>query len=474
MRRLATIRAGAVCGLLALAAGTTGCGTERGPAPGASPTDPCRGLALPESEHFVTNGLCARAVATAQGRLRQISFAPNGDLFGVTRQGAVRRYRDQDGNGVFDPGTEDVVDWSHTGGNGNNIHIDAAGGFAYAGSPDGVVRWAYAEDLDRAGPPEDVVVGQPSAGDHALHTVHVYQGWLYVHSGSEGDASAPMSPRYDTERSLLKRFELSKLRSGEPFHWSTDGEVFAVGLRNMVGFTQDAAGRLYGVDNGLDGALYRGEDVEHDNPGEPVVRLDLGSAHGSPFCFTAQRIVLPGGAGVVRPGTPLATEVADLDNPHDDAWCAENARPPETFLQAHSAPLDLAFFDGPAGALPERWRGGAFVAVHGSWERRPSTGYQVLWIAFDAQGHAGMPTSTEASTTFPHEIVFGRGTSAGPVEGQWSWSAGGTGESLVRPVGVAVSPTDGALYVSSDNAPVFEGPEDVENGALYRIGEKRD
>src|SRR5437899_1772936 len=81
-------------------------------------------------------------------------------------------------------------------GNGNNCHVDAAGGYLYAGTPDGVKRWPYAAGMQNGGAGEDVVVGQPGNGNHPKHTVHVYDGYLYVHSGSSGNASDPMSPAY--------------------------------------------------------------------------------------------------------------------------------------------------------------------------------------------------------------------------------------------------------------------------------------
>jgi glucose/arabinose dehydrogenase len=161
---------------------------------------------------------------------------------------------------------------------------------------------------------------------------------------------------------------------------------------------------------------------------------------------------------VVPPGTQLVNEIYPITGV-DDAWCAANSMKPATFVQAHSAPLDIVFFDdAPTGALPERWRGGAFVSFHGSWDRNPPTGFKVVWIPFDASGNAPMPTSTTTDTTFPYEVVLGGGNASGPADGDWSWSAGDDGEGP-RPVGVAVGPVDGALYIASDSG-----------GYIYRVG----
>jgi len=420
--------------------------------------DPCRGVALPSDQHFVAPGLCASAVAFDQEGLRQITFAANGDLIGVRTSGDVVRFRDDDGDGSF-AGSREISVLGDTGGNGNNAHLDEQNGLLYAGSPDGVVRWPYTAATMTLGTPEPVVVNQPSNGTHPYHTVHVYDGWLYVHSGSANNLVAPASPEYDTERAVLKRFRLSDFASGAPFDWA-QGELVASGLRNMVGYARSPEGTLFGVVNGIDDLQYGGEDVHLDNPGEPLVRLEPGSAHGYPFCFTAQNISLASGA--MPPGTQLASTVSGFSNPHDDTWCQQNSEPPVSFLPAHTAPLDISFYepesDSRVRSLPEAWQGGAFVTQHGSWNTMPSVGHSVVFFAFDS-GDPSMPRSTQSPPAYPFTVVFGGGNSAGHVDGSWGWRAGDEGEERVRPVGVAVSPTDGALYVSSDSG-----------GVLYRIG----
>jgi glucose/arabinose dehydrogenase len=437
--------------------------------------DPCRGTPLPADQHFVAHGMCARVVATHQGELRQITFAPNGDLFGVTIPGAIRRYRDVNHDGTFQP--DEVVEWANTGNeNGNNCEIDARGGYLYAGTKEGVRRWKYAPDIDRGGPGEEVMVGQPGGGNHPFHPVHVYDGFMYVDSGSEHNAALPEGDVYDTDRSVVKRFDLAKFDPGHPFPWR-EGEVFVSGVRNVTGFTRNAAGRMIGVLSGIDDLRYKGSDIHADNPGEEIVALEQGKAYGYPFCFAAARVVI--GGSVVAPGTKLQAGWASqnpltsvTESPKDDAWCGAHSDAPLTFMQAHSSPLGIAFFDGPDGALPPRFRGGAFVALHGSWDRTPTTGYKVIWVPFDAGGKAPMPTSTAEATTFPYEVVFGGGAGGVAKDGSWSWSSGNLSESPVRPVGVAVSPVDGALYISSDNGtvPLQRRSGSKADGALYRVG----
>lgn len=439
--------------------------------------DPCRGLALPDAQHFVPPGMCARVVATHQGRLRQITFTSNGDLWGVTVDGVIRRYRDVNGDGMYSG--DEIVEWAKTGSsNGHNAEIDEKNGYLYAGTKDGVKRWRWSATTDRGGDGEDVVTGQPGGGNHPYHPLHVYEGFLYVDSGSLRNSMDPMPDGYDTERAVIKRFDLAKFTSGKPFEWK-DGEIFVKGARNVTGFGRDAKGRIYGVVSGLDDLRYEGKDVHADNPGDEVVLLEKDKAFGYPFCFAAVRIVKDG--KVLAPGTMLRSEVAS-QNPlagkttstKDDAWCAKNAEPPLSVLQAHASSLSIAFFTGPAGNLPDRWKNGAFIALHGSWDRDPSTGYKVVWLPFDESGKPPMPSSTTTSTTFPYEVVFGGGTKDKAKDGAWGWSVGGDGEDVVRPVGVAVSPIDGALYVSSDNGGVaLTKLGKKEDGNLYRVGVKR-
>ncbi|MEI9948810.1 MAG: hypothetical protein WDO74_07455 [Pseudomonadota bacterium] len=295
-------------------------------------------------------------------------------------------------------------------GTGQNLYIDEAAGFLYAGTPAGVKRWVWSKTLAAGGTGEDVVTGQPSNGNHSKHTVKVWDGWLYVMSGSAENVVNPDSPAYDQTRSQIKRFRLSDFKPGTPFNWPSDGEVFANGLRNTLGFNRDARGRIYGVQNGQDDVQYQSADVHQDNPGEVVMRLEAGTSHGYPFCFVAQSV------SGVQPGTQLSSSIF-TNNPHDDAWCQSpaNALPPVTFLQAHTAPMDIVFYTGPFGALPDKWKNGAFVSLHGSWNRTTATATKWVWLPFNADGSAPLPTNSGSTTTFTFDVVFGKTADQSPT-----------------------------------------------------------
>jgi glucose/arabinose dehydrogenase len=96
---------------------------------------------------------------------------------------------------------------------------------------------------------------------------------------------------------------------------------------------------------------------------------------------------------------------------------------PDYGLGAHVAALGLTF-DKP-GLLAERYQNGAFVGLHGSWNREPRSGYKVVFVPFDA----GKPTGN------PIDVL------AGFVDKD--------GNALGRPVGVAVD-KKGALLVADD------------------------
>ena len=96
---------------------------------------------------------------------------------------------------------------------------------------------------------------------------------------------------------------------------------------------------------------------------------------------------------------------------------------PDYALGPHTASLGLTFYDGKL--LPERYRGGAFIGQHGSWNRKPASGYKVIFVPFAG----GRPSGA------PEDILTG--------------FLSAEGEALGRPVGVAVDQS-GALLVADD------------------------
>lgn len=173
--------------------------------------------------------------------------------------------------------------------------------------------------------------------------------------------------------------------------------VYATGLRNPVGLAwQPATGALWTAVNERD-------ELGNDLVPDYMTSVKDGAFYGWPYSYFGQHV-----DARVKPPRPelVATAVA-----------------PDYALGAHTASLGLAFYD--AVLLPERYRGGAFIGQHGSWNRKPYSGYKVIFVPFTG----GVPSGP------PQDVVAGFLDQNGKAHG--------------RPVGVAVDKA-GALLVADD------------------------
>ena len=233
------------------------------------------------------------------------------------------------------------------------------------------------------------IIPLPSSGNHITRTVLLGpDGRIYVSIGSTCNDC----------------FETDPHRAAV-WVWNADGgggRIYAKGLRNAVGMAINPwNGQIWVTDMGRD---YMGDNA----PSDTIYTLQDGGNYGWPVC-QAGTIVDP-----------------DLGHPGS----CDGVMQPLVNLQAHSAPLGLAFYQ--AGPFPTSWHG-LFVAFHGSWNRSVPTGYKVVFIPLDAHGNVAGPVRDFAT----------------------GWLHGNSASG--RPVGVTVGP-DGALYVSDDKA-----------GLVYRI-----
>jgi glucose/arabinose dehydrogenase len=173
--------------------------------------------------------------------------------------------------------------------------------------------------------------------------------------------------------------------------------LFASGLRNPVGLSwQPESGALWTVVNERDEL---GSDLVPDY----LTSVVDGAFYGWPYSYYGQHV-----DDRVQP-------------PRPDLVAA--ARVPDFALGSHVAPLGLTFYD--AALFPARYRNGAFVGQHGSWNRRPRSGYKVVFIPFAS------------------------GKPSGPAEDVLTGFVDDAGNAHGRPVGVAVAKT-GALLVADD------------------------
>ena len=139
--------------------------------------------------------------------------------------------------------------------------------------------------------------------------------------------------------------------------------VVASGLRNPVGMAfEPVTGALWTAVNERD---MLGDDLVPDY----ITSVRDGGFYGWPFSYWG-----------AHPDPRLAGQRPDL---------VQRALAPDYALGAHTASLGLAFYEG--GAFPEAYRGGAFVAQRGSWNRRPFSGYKVIFVPFKDGRPSGPP-----------------------------------------------------------------------------------
>ncbi len=340
-------------------------------------TPPEQPIALPPG--FVI-GVYARGLANP----RMLTIGPDGQLY-VAERGAGRivRLPDLDNDGNAD--AIQVV--------ASNLERPSSlafyqDGSLYVGETTRILRLSEPDGQGVFQKRETVIGGLPSGG-HNTRTVLFSPDWqtLFVSVGSSCNVCEEADPR----RAAIVRYNPDG--SGEA--------VFARGLRNAVGITfRPGTDELWATNNGRD-------LLGDDSPPETVNLVQPGLDFGWPRCH-AGRIVDPefGGPGACQGVAPPAVE-----------------------MQAHSAPLGLAFYTGDQ--FPADYQGSLFVAFHGSWNRSVPTGYKVVRIPFIN----GLP---------------------GPVQDfAVGWLVGGA--AWGRPVDVRPGP-DGSLFISDDAG-----------GIIYRV-----
>jgi glucose/arabinose dehydrogenase len=173
--------------------------------------------------------------------------------------------------------------------------------------------------------------------------------------------------------------------------------VFASGLRNSVGLGwQPQSGALWAVVNERD-------ELGNDLVPDYLTSVKDGAFYGWPFCYYGQHV--------------------DDRVKEKHPELVAKAIAPDYALGNHNAPLGLAFYEGTL--LPPHYAGGAFVGLHGSWNRKPPVGYKVIFVPFAAGRPAGPP----------EEVLTGFLDADGNAQG--------------RPVGVAIDRA-GALLIADD------------------------
>lgn len=386
--------------------------------PACDPDD--GGLTLPA-------GFCALVVADDLGRIRHLAVQPDGDIYVAVRgrrdePGGLIALRDTSGDGRADLVLRIVEDRGGTG-------VALYGEHLLYGRDDAVLRFRLsAEDPGVAGPAEILVSGLPASGGHAAKSLAVDgRGGLFVNIGSASNACQVQdrvrgSPGLDPCPELASQAGIWRFPIEGSGLVQQDGERWASGLRNTVALAMRSEdGALYGVVHGRDQLhqnwpeLYS-ESGSAETPSEEFVRIDRGKRYSWPECFHD-----PGVDALV-----LAPEYGG--DGEATGPCASRTGPIATY-PAHWAPNALLFYE--ASMFPERYRGGAFIAFHGSWNRAPlpQGGYNVVFQPFGAEGPQGPWERFAEDFAGPDRSPRG---------------------ARHRPTGLAVGP-DGSLYVSDDS-----------------------
>lgn len=317
------------------------------------------------------------------GAPRMMAFDAAGRLYvSIPKLGAVYQLSDADGDGFAEQPLLYHVDMDRP--HGLVWHADKL----YVAEPSRLIQLADKDNDNQVDEIKVIIDELPDDGGHWTRSLaRGADGYLYLSIGSRCNACEEP----DQRRATVLRIDPESGKSS----------VFAKGLRNAVGLAFTADGEtLWGSDNGRD---MLGDDL----PPDEINRLVADGDYGWPFCY-----------GERTPDPALGTS----------ARC-ETTLPATVELQAHSAPLGIAF--GDQLSAPDAYRNSMFVALHGSWNRSVPTGYKLIRIPYNA----GQPGTAK-------EFLFG-------------WLA--DGKAWGRPVAPLTGP-DGSLYLTDDRA-----------DAIYRI-----
>jgi glucose/arabinose dehydrogenase len=383
------------------------------------------GLTLPP-------GFCAVVVHDAvrptggAASARHIAVAPSGDVFVAVQStggGGVLALRDTTGDGK--------ADQTATFGSGPGHGIFYRDPYLYFARDDQVERYQMSpQSLTPVSGPEVILSGMPATGDHRTKTIVVSaDGFLYVNLGSASDVCQavnrqPASPGVDPCPELPTRSGVWRYRADVAGQVHADSARWVTGTRNMVAMAlHPTSGEIYGVQHGRDNlntywpALFSPQD-QAEVPSEEFFRFTAGGDYGWPYCYHDPRQNLK----------VLAPEYGG--NGQTVGRCAGVEQPILTF-PAHWAPNGVHFYNGTQ--FPSRYRGGAFVAFHGGFNRPDpfrDEGYNVHFVPFGG----ALPSGT--SKVFADGFI-GAGAATLPADADH------------RPVGLAEGP-DGSLYVTDD------------------------
>ncbi|WP_407352777.1 PQQ-dependent sugar dehydrogenase [Luteimonas sp. R10] len=373
-------------------------GARPTPAPGFAVTGFARGLDHPRMVYVLPNGDVL--VAESDAPEDQTKQGLKGKAMGVVmkRAGAglpsadrITLLRDGDGDGVAETRTAFLEHLKSPYG------MALAGDTLYVANADALVKFPYAEGATSiaAAPVEVAPLPGGPINHHWTKALLASRDGekLYVGVGSNSNVGEN-GMEAEVGRAAILEIEAA----------SGKARVFASGLRNPTALDWNPeTGELWAVVNERD-------ELGNDLVPDYLTSVREGGFYGWPYSYFGRHPDPNFGADEQRP---------DL---------VAKAIVPDYALGSHVAPLGLAFHTAKPGsrdALPARYRNGAFVGLHGSWNRDPKSGYKVVFVP------------------------FADGRPAGPMEDVLGGFVNAEGEAQGRPVGVAVD-AHGAVLVADD------------------------
>jgi glucose/arabinose dehydrogenase len=355
-------------------------------------------------------GFSAELIASGIISPRVVRVAPNGDVFVAnSNDGQIRVYRLAEGSAK--PAKKAIFAGNLTRPYGIAFYPPGdKPQWLYVANKNGVVRFAYRDgDLKASGEPQTIVENIPTRNHWTRDIAFSPDGkTLYLSVGSFSNVGEEMKKEPDgglaawaASKPLGATWDSEDGRA-DVLAFDPDGgnrRIFATGLRNCSGMTiQPATGALWCVVNERDSL---GDNV----PFEFATTVREGAFYGWPWYYIGSH--------------------EDPRRKNERPDLAGKATVPDVLMQAHSAPLNIVFYDGRN--FPADYQGDAFVTMHGSWNRGVRTGYKVVRLKFKD----GKPTGEY------QDFMTGFVVSDDSVWG--------------RPVGVAVA-SDGALIVTEDGS----------------------
>jgi glucose/arabinose dehydrogenase len=377
----------------------------------------------PGAKPRVPPGFLVEMVASGYAGPRAIRVAPNGDLFFAdSASNTIHVLRVP--SGTASPTKNEVFASGLTQPFGIAFYpLGPNPEWVYVANSDGVVRFPYKNgDLIATGKPEQIVGHIPWVHHWTRDIAFTPDGKrLLLSVGSGSNVALDMFPEPEVKGGLQAWIKSEPLgaawdteeRRADVLSYDPDGKnekILATGLRNCAGITiQPATGLPWCVVNERD-------ELGDNTPFEYATAVKDSSFYGWPWYY-----------------------IGSNEDPRH-----KGARPdlkgkvtvPDVLMQAHSAPLQIVFYEG--NDFPASYKGSAFVALHGSWNRAERTGYKVVRLLFD---NAGKPTG-EYEDFLTGFVIFDKQV----------WG---------RPVGVAVA-KDGSLFVTEDS-----------NGTIWRVSHQK-